>query len=117
MNAFFENEIGKIEIANECIAKIVGISSMECYGVVGMATKNITDGIVSLLGFENLQKGIKVVPHDGIVDIDVHIIVEYGTRIPVIAHNIKEKIMYAVSKYTGLKPGKMNIYIDGIRID
>lgn len=116
MGVFFENQLGKIEITNECIATIIGLSSMESYGVVGMASKNVTDGIVNLLGIESLQKGIKVVTTDDVVNVDIHIVVEYGTRIPVIAENIRERVSYAIERYTGLKPGSINIYVDGIRI-
>ncbi|ABP67372.1 Asp23/Gls24 family envelope stress response protein [Caldicellulosiruptor changbaiensis] len=116
MGVYFENEFGKIEITNDCIATIIGLSSMESYGVVGMASKSVTDGIVNLLGRENLQKGIKVIAENGVVNADIHIIVEYGTRIPVIAENIKERVSYAIEKYTGLKPGNINIYVDGIRL-
>ncbi|MEZ0535840.1 Asp23/Gls24 family envelope stress response protein [Caldicellulosiruptoraceae bacterium PP1] len=117
MSAFYETELGKIEISNECIAKIIGISSMENYGVVGMASKSMTDGIVNLLGMENLQRGIKVTSNEGFINADIHIVVEYGTRIPVIAENIKERVTFAIEKLTGLKAGQINVFIDGIRIN
>ncbi|BCS81325.1 Asp23/Gls24 family envelope stress response protein [Anaerocellum diazotrophicum] len=116
MGVHFENEFGKIEITNDCIATIIGLSCMESYGVVGMASKSVADGIVTLLGRENLQKGIKVLAENGVVNIDIHIIVEYGTRIPVVAENIRERVSYAIEKYTGLKPGAINIFVDGIRL-
>lgn len=53
---------------------------------------------------------------NGIVNVDIHIIVEYGTRIPVVAENIRERVSYAIGKYTGLKPGTINIFVDGIRL-
>ncbi|ACM60322.1 putative alkaline shock family protein YloU [Caldicellulosiruptor bescii] len=116
MGVYFENEFGKIEITNDCIATIIGLSCMESYGVVGMVSKSVADGIVTLLGRENLQKGIKVMAENGIVNVDIHIIVEYGTRIPVVAENIRERVSYAIGKYTGLKPGTINIFVDGIRL-
>lgn len=82
----------------------------------GYGIKSVADGIVTLLGRENLQKGIKVMAENGIVNVDIHIIVEYGTRIPVVAENIRERVSYAIGKYTGLKPGTINIFVDGIRL-
>ena len=33
---------------------------MESYGIVGMASKNATDGFFELLKRENLSKGVKI---------------------------------------------------------
>ena len=35
----FSNEKGFVGYAEDVIANIVGLSTMECYGVVGMASK------------------------------------------------------------------------------
>ena len=34
------NEYGKIDITNDVIAGVVGESAIECYGIVGMASKH-----------------------------------------------------------------------------
>ena len=49
MSAKLENEYGIISIDNEVIARIAGITAVESYGIVGMAAKNVKDGIVQLL--------------------------------------------------------------------
>lgn len=60
MQITIPNEKGNITIDNQVIATIAGVSAMESYGVVGMASKNATDGIFQLLKFENLTRGIEV---------------------------------------------------------
>jgi hypothetical protein len=40
------NEHGVITIDNEVIARIAGQAAMECCGIVGMAAKNMKDGLV-----------------------------------------------------------------------
>ena len=48
-NASFDLANGAITIDTEVISKISGIIATGCYGVVGMAFRNKTDGIASLL--------------------------------------------------------------------
>ena len=84
MSAKIENDLGVITIDNEVIARIAGITAMECYGIVGMAAKNVKDGLVQLLKLESLTKGIKMRIDANKVSIDLHIIVEYGTNISAI---------------------------------
>lgn len=45
----FSNENGNINYSEEVIAKIVGLSTMECYGVVGMVSRNASEGFWELI--------------------------------------------------------------------
>ncbi len=45
MKANITTEIGNIYYSEDVIANIAGVSTMECYGVVGMALKNAKDGL------------------------------------------------------------------------
>ena len=45
-----QNEKGSIEISNEVFTVISGHAATNCFGVKGMAFRNMKDGIVSLLG-------------------------------------------------------------------
>ena len=60
MSAKLENQYGTISIENEVIARIAGLTAVDCYGIVGMAAKNMKDGLVQLLKRESLTKGIDV---------------------------------------------------------
>lgn len=114
------NENGVITITNEVIARIAGLAAMECYGIVGMAAKNIKDGFVQLLKRESLTKGIRLVPNkenDDQLIIDLHIIVEYGTNIVAIGDVLMSAVKYQVEKYTGIPVEKINIFVEGVKID
>ena len=56
----FSNDNGQVSYSEEVIAKIVGLSTMECYGVVGMVSKSATEGLWELMRIENLSKGVKI---------------------------------------------------------
>lgn len=116
MVANFTNEHGSINFAEDVLANIVGVSTMECYGVVGMASKNATDGLWELIKSENLSKGVKIKSKEGKLYIELYIIVEYGIKISVIANNIIQKIRYNVENYTGLKVSSITVNVQGVRV-
>ncbi len=111
-----ENENGSINYSVDVLANIVGISTMECYGVVGMASKNASDGFWELIKSENLSRGVKIVWKNDNLNIELYIIVEYGTKISVIANNIIQKIKYNVENYTGLKVSSITVNVQGVRV-
>lgn len=119
MTTKLENEKGIIAINNEVIARIAGLATIECYGIVGMAARNVKDGLVQLLKLESLTKGIRIYTDtvENQVKVELHIIVEYGTNISVIAENVKSTVCYSVKEYTGIDVTDVKICVDGVRID
>ncbi|MCY6483993.1 Asp23/Gls24 family envelope stress response protein [Clostridium aestuarii] len=107
---------GTINYSDEVLANIVGISTMECYGVVGMASKDATDGLWQLLKRENLSKGVKIYNKDSKLFIEVHVIIEYGTKISVIANNIIKKVKYNVENQTDLDIASITVNVQGVRV-
>jgi len=94
------------------------ILAMEVAGVVGMAAKNMRDGIVQMLKLESLSKGVRleVKSEHGLV-INLHIIIEYGTNISAISDTLMSNVKYKIEKNVGIKVHKVNIFIEGIRVD
>lgn len=110
------NEYGSINYSEESLANIVGVSTMECYGVVGMASKNARDGLWELIKGENLSKGVKINSKNNNLSIELFIIVEYGTKISVIANNIIQKVKYTIEKYIGVKVSSITVNVQGVRV-
>ncbi len=110
------NILGKVDISEEVIATIAGIAAVECYGLVGMASRKISDGFVELLGRESLSKGVQVRIENNEVVIDVFIIVSYGVRISEVAHNVMEKVRFSVEQMTGLPVALVNVNVQGVRV-
>jgi uncharacterized alkaline shock family protein YloU len=109
--------LGQIEVSNEVIATVAGIAAMDCYGLVGMASRSqLKDGITELLGRENLSKGIEVRTEQGEVVVDLYIIVGYGTKISEVAHNVQSKVKYTLEQLVGLKVSRVNIFVQGVRL-
>lgn len=108
---------GHVTITNEVIATIAGGAAVECYGIVGMASKSqIRDGIAEILRKENYSRGIVVRQEDNRLHIDMYIIVSYGTKISEVAHNVQSQVKYTLNKTLGLEIDSVNIYIQGVRV-
>lgn len=113
----FSRENGKIHYSDEVIAKIVGLSTMECYGVVGMVSKNASDGFWELMRVENLSKGVKIsLTENDKLNIELFVMVEYGTKISVISNNIIQKVRYSVENFTGLKVSSITVNVQAVRV-
>ncbi|HYF95682.1 MAG TPA: Asp23/Gls24 family envelope stress response protein [Symbiobacteriaceae bacterium] len=108
--------LGRIHLAEDVIATMAGVATTECYGIVGMSGSRFKDGISELLGRENLAKGVEVALEDDTVEIGLHIVVGYGTRISEIARNVTGKVRYVVESCTGLKVRGVHIHVEGVKV-
>ena len=117
MSAKLENQYGTINMENEVIARIAGLTAIDCYGIVGMAAKNVKDDIFQLLKVESLTKGIKISVQEDRIVIDMHIIVEYGTNITAIAENTISTVKYKVETVCGINVEQVNVFVEGVRVD
>ncbi len=117
MKGHMENQYGKIIIDPDVIAKYAGSVAVGCFGIVGMAAVNMKDGLVKLLKKDHLSHGITVMFDDeGKLVIDFHVIVAYDISIETIADNLMNTVKYKVEEFTGMKIGKINIFVEGVRV-
>jgi uncharacterized alkaline shock family protein YloU len=107
--------LGKIVIAEELLAMLAGYAAIECYGLVGMASRKFKDGIIELLGRDNLSRGVEIKLEGEQLVVDLYIVVSYGTRIPQVAKNVMEKVQYTLESTTGLKVSQVNVNIQGVQ--
>ncbi len=80
---------GTFTIANEVIAQIVGLTVLECYGVVGMAASSLTQGVYRLLSRERVDQGVTVHHEPAGLVIELYIVVEYGLNLAEVAGNVR----------------------------
>ena len=61
------------------------------------------------------EKGVKVIPgEDGII-VEMHIVVLYGVNLPAVTRSISKEVKYMVEQMTGFIVKKVNIFIDGMK--
>ena len=88
---------------------------MESYGVVGLANKNFVDGITQAL-VRDPTHGVEINYTGSQINIDLFIVVEYGTRIKSVADSVGNTVRYHVEKALGLPVNQVNVHIRGLRI-
>lgn len=110
-----KTSLGGIHISPNAIATIAYHATLESYGVVGLAPKNIADDIVKSITREPLR-GVAVDYNGKDIDIEIHIIVEYGTRINSVAESVANTVRFHVEKALGLKVNNVNVHVAGLRV-
>ena len=116
MKGRMETELGSILIDTDVIATYAGSVAVECFGIVGMATVSMKDGLVRLLKKDSLKNGIQVTVEDNKISLDFHVIVAYGVSISAVADNLINNVKYKVEEFTGMEIEKINIYVEGVRV-
>jgi uncharacterized alkaline shock family protein YloU len=107
--------LGKIEISPTAIAALANMAVLECYGVVGMSSTKLSDGIAELLHRDS-RRGVEVRLEGERIVIDLYVIIEYGTRISEVAHNIMESVKFQVEKALGVPVAEVNVHVQGLRV-
>ena len=111
-----QNQFGSINVSARAIATIAYQAAIESYGVVGLASKNLVNGITNLL-VKDPTHGIEVHYQDGDINIDIYIIVQYGTRIKSVANSVANTVRFHVEKTLGLPLNDVNVHVQGLRIN
>ena len=116
MKGHMKTQMGEILIDTDVIAKYAGSVAVECFGIVGMASVNVKDGLVKLLKRDSLTHGIAVAVNENKITLNFHVIVVYGVNISSVADNLISTVKYQVEEFTGLEIEKINIYVEGVRV-
>lgn len=107
--------LGRIMISTKAMATIAAQAALQSYGVVGMASKNIVDGIADLI-VRDPRHGVEVKAENGVINIELYIVVEYGTRIASVATSVANGVQYQVERALGLPVNSVNVHVQDLRI-
>lgn len=110
-----DENIGEVQIADEVVAIIAGLATMEVEGVASMAG-NATKELINKLGKKSLSKGVKVDVLEGIVTVSLAINMKYGYSIKSVTEKVQEKVKTAIETMTGLEVADVNIRIAGVDV-
>lgn len=117
-NDAFENHsgIGEVQIANEVVSSIAGISASEVEGVDSMAG-GFAGELAGKFGAKNLSKGVKVEVQNDSAIVELAINMKYGYNIPKTCKQLQEKVMQAINSMTGLTVKQVNVRIAGVSLE
>lgn len=107
--------IGSIHVSPRAIATIAYNAARESYGVVGLAPKNLVKGLTQVVVKDPTQ-GIEVNYDGESINIDIYIIIEYGTRIKSVAASVASTVRFQVEKALGMPVNNVSVHVQGLRI-
>ncbi len=110
------NIYGKISISDDAIAKVVTHAALECYGIVEMVSRKLSDSISHLFGRDSDTKGVKVTTSGDRIYVDVYVIIKYGVSISAVADSLKNAVKYKVEEFTGMIVDTVNVNIIGVKL-
>ncbi len=108
-------ELGEIKISEEVVLVVAGLAVGEVKGV--SVANSLTDSVVEKFVRKNYGKGIRIEMNDKEVSVDVHVVVEYGIKIPDIAWELQETVKKNIETMTNLSVTNVNIFVEGIVIE
>ncbi|WP_151477999.1 Asp23/Gls24 family envelope stress response protein [Streptomyces albicerus] len=111
---------GRTTIADGVVEKIAGIAAREVPGVNALGggfTRTmaaVRDRVPG--GRSSTGRGVKVEVGEKQTAIDLQIVVEYGISITDIAAEVRENVIAAVERMTGLEVVEVNIAVDDVHL-
>jgi uncharacterized alkaline shock family protein YloU len=107
--------IGSIHVSPRAVATITYQAALESYGVVGLAPKNLIDGLTNVIA-KDPTHGVDVHYDGENIIIDMYIVIEYGTRIKSVASSVANTVRFHVEKALGMPINQVNVHVSGLRI-
>ena len=110
------NKYGNINISDSAVAVIVSRVALDCYGVVELVSRRLSDSIMMLFKREPLGKGVKIVTMDNRIFVDLYVILSGNVKREAVIENLKSSIEYTVEHITGMRVKSVNIHVVGIKL-
>ncbi len=101
---------GRITVAPHVLETIARLTALAVPGVVCISPPS---GVLRFLGTE---KGVRVLVHDGTVDIDLHIVVESNRNALGVGRQVQTEVTRAMEEMVGLKVQVVNVYIEDFEL-
>ena len=111
-----DSTVGSVNIANDVLADLAGYACLESYGVVGMASPSLRDGVAQLLPAAKLRKGVKVAATDAGVVVDLFVVIEFGTNLTEVSHNLANRVRYVLTTMADVKVASVDVHVQGVKV-
>ena len=110
------NKYGTISITDDAVATVCSKAAAECYGVVELVSRRLSDNLNRIWGRAQYGKGIKIATVDNLMFIEVFVILKLGVNIEAVKESIKECMIYTAETFTGMRVKHCGINVVGIRV-
>lgn len=103
-----ENTIGKTTIAPSVLSTIAKLTTLAVQGVSRMA-----EGKVS----PNDKEGVRVDVEDGLIHLDLYIILSSNQNARLIAEQIQQEVNRQITEIVGMEVANINVHITDVDIE
>lgn len=110
------NAYGRITVTEEAIAQVAGNSALECYGIVDLVSKRLSDSIADIFRKTRISRGVRVMTNGDRIFIDLYVIIKYGISIEAVAQSLKKSVKYDVERFTGMLVDTINVNVIGVKV-
>lgn len=107
---------GNVKISEDVISTIVSVAVLETEGVANL-TSSITNDLVGLIGKKTASKNINIIFTYDDVEVDVSLLVKFGSTVFDTAKLVQENVKNAVESMTGLNCKVVNVTVSGISFE
>jgi uncharacterized alkaline shock family protein YloU len=107
---------GCVNIANDVLADLAGYAALESYGIVAMASPTLRDGVAQLLPAQKLRKGVRVSSSDEGVVVDLYVVIEFGTNLTEVSHNLADRVRYALTHTAQVEVANVDVHVQGVKV-
>lgn len=110
------NQNGTVTFASDVLATIAALAANEVEGVVSLGGAT---GLADIFKGQskNLTRGVKVETGDNTVNVDVAIVVDFGSPIPDVAYGIQENVKKAIETMSGMMVSAVDVHVQGVSFD
>ena len=107
---------GSVRISEDVIASIAAIAASETEGV-GNLYSGIGTNVAEFLGKKSLAKGVKVVFHGDLVEVEVSLLAQDGYNICEVSKNVQSAVRSSIQSMTGMRTSAVNINVGGVSFE
>ncbi|WP_062354114.1 Asp23/Gls24 family envelope stress response protein [Herbidospora yilanensis] len=111
---------GKITVADEVVEKVTALAAMQVPGVADLggdlarAFESVRDRIG--FGSKRANQGVKAEIQDGMVAIDITIVILYGHVVMEVAAEVQSSVATSVAQMLGMEVVEVNVTVDDVRL-
>ena len=114
VNAEDGADLGAVQIHNNVIATIARLAALKVPGVAEMSG-TFVEGLAGMIGKPVVDRGIKVDFEENQVVIELHVVIDFGVRIPQVAWKIQNEVRQAVEQMTGKSVKAVNVIVQALK--
>lgn len=107
---------GAIQMHDDVLADVAGFAALEQYGVVGMASPSLRDGVAQILSRDKLTRGVVIKHEEDGIHVDLYVVLEYGTNLTEVARILADKVRYALECNAGVKTASVEVHVQDVKV-